>query len=276
LSVPGAYNFTKSGSGDYSIEPSNLFTYVDADGTPKDLYATVEDAIEVKLSGNLAVSRPHDKRASFVSCSATRQSQINAAASSAQGLANNAHSYLQSISSGTRRYTTWFGAYTASRKSTVQSHFRLINSRQFSGFTYDCTCTDSGIYAYVCTYILQSWDCLSVTDRSLDQIPARSEGSTYAVPSGMPPPPVPIPRLERSFTSPPTSPRTVTPMIMPMASLTAEAWPPATLLGPSTTPTVTSTLLRTAPLCKRYLSWALRETVPIRTPKTPELCVERM
>ena len=156
MSVSAAYNFTKSGSGDYSIEPSSQFTYADADGTIKDLYAIVGDVAKVKLSGNLAVSRVHDKRATFVSCSAPRQTQLNTAAASAQTYANAAYTYIRGISSGTNRYKTWFGTYTASRKNTVQNHFQLISSRQFSSFTYDCSCTSPGIYAYVCAYILQS------------------------------------------------------------------------------------------------------------------------
>jgi peptidyl-Lys metalloendopeptidase len=147
--LSAAYNFTQSGSGDYTVEPSNLFTYVDADGTPKELYATVDDVAQFKLSGNLAVSHDHDKRATFVSCSAARRTLINTAAASAQTYTNNAYSYLVGLSSGRPRYRTWFGTYTASRKSTVQTHFRLIRSHPFSTFTYDCSCTDPNTYAYV-------------------------------------------------------------------------------------------------------------------------------
>jgi len=128
LSVSAAYDLTSSGPGYYSVKPLNLFIYIDADGTLKDLYATIEDVTEVKISGNLVVSRVHDKRATFVSCSSSRRSQINTAVSNAQMSASGAYSYLQSTSSGTSRYTTWFGTYTASRKSIVQNHFRLISS----------------------------------------------------------------------------------------------------------------------------------------------------
>ena len=57
------------------------------------------------------------------------------------------------ISSGTARYTTWFGTYSASRRSIVQSRLRLIGSHKFSTFTCDCTCTAPGIDAYTCVYI---------------------------------------------------------------------------------------------------------------------------
>jgi len=148
--LSAAYNFTRTGAGDYSIEPSNLFTYVAADGTPKNFLATVEDAAEVKLSGTLAVSPVHDKRATFVGCLPARRIQINAAASSAQTYSVRAYSYIRGISSRTLRYTTWFGTYTSSRKSIVQDHFQRISSRQFSSFTYDCsTCTAPDTFAYV-------------------------------------------------------------------------------------------------------------------------------
>ena len=162
--MSAAYNFTQSGTGDYSIEPSNLFTYVDADGTPKSLYATVEDVAEVKLSGNLATPRVHNKRASFVSCSSTSQSQLSTAAANAQAYATDAFEYIKGIASGTPRYTTWFGTYTQHRKDIVQDHFGKIRDNQFSGFTYSCTCPDPSIFSYVRAYTFQLWDCYFATD----------------------------------------------------------------------------------------------------------------
>ena len=152
--VSTAYNFTGSGAGAYSIQPSTLFTFVGADGTLNDLDATVEH-VEVDLSGTLAVSRTFDKRATFNGCSATQQSQINSATSGAQKYAASALAYISGVSSATTRYTSWFGVYDAGRKATVQSHYTSISSHQYSSFTYDCTCTDSNTYAYVCAYIFQ-------------------------------------------------------------------------------------------------------------------------
>ena len=155
-SVSTAYDFTRSGAGDYTIKPSNLFTYVDADGIPKNLYASVEGSAKVKLSGKLAVSRAHHKRATFNDCSSTQQSDIELAASNAQVYASEASNYITGISSGTERYTTWFGTYDDSRKSTVQEHLSLINSRDFSSFTYNCTCTEASLFAFVCAYTFKS------------------------------------------------------------------------------------------------------------------------
>ncbi|KAH9944017.1 peptidyl-Lys metalloendopeptidase [Epithele typhae] len=143
-----AYNFTTSGEGKYTIEASNLFHYVDAEGKVQELRADAEAHVAA-LSGKLAVSRPLERRASYNGCSSSRQSSLVTAASSAQSYAASALSYLNSHTSSTTRYTTWFGTYTSSRHSTVQSHFSKISGGSYSSFTYDCTCTDSGTYAYV-------------------------------------------------------------------------------------------------------------------------------
>ena len=110
----------------------------------------------MNLSGTLAVSRALDKRASFNGCSSTQQTQLDSAASGAQSYAASALSYISGISSGTTRYTSWFGAYDATSMGTVQNHYQLMSSRQYSTFTYDCTCTEADTYAYVCAYIFQS------------------------------------------------------------------------------------------------------------------------
>jgi len=86
---------------------------------------------------------------SFVSCSNTRQTQLATARNSAVTYATNAKSYLDAGTQGTR-YTWWFGAYTSSRYSTVRTHFTNLKSALSSQpYTFDCTCTDSGTYAYV-------------------------------------------------------------------------------------------------------------------------------
>ena len=151
-----AYDFTNSGTGKYTIKPSNLFTIVDEDGNLKDVHATIGNTAEVKLSGDLPAPRVHDKRASFSGCSSDQRSQITAAAGSAQSYAKNALSYISSIPSSTTRYTAWFGDFDEDHRNTVENHFGLINGNDFLGFTYDCTCADADVYAYVCAYTSQS------------------------------------------------------------------------------------------------------------------------
>lgn len=89
----------------------------------------------------------------FVSCSSTRQSSLSTALGNAEAISLLARDYLNNLPVASRptdsAYITWFGAYTTSRYSTVQSHFTSI----FSAFntktvTFHCDCTDSA-YAYV-------------------------------------------------------------------------------------------------------------------------------
>lgn len=117
---------------------------------PVEIYADQPEALTASLSGRLAAPRPAlVKRASYVGCSSSQQSQLVAAASAAQSYAASTYSYTQSKSSATTRYTTWFGTYTAARHSTIQTHFSNLNSNTYSSFTYDCTCTQATTYAYV-------------------------------------------------------------------------------------------------------------------------------
>ena len=136
--VSAAYSFLQSGAGDYSIEPSNLFTCVDADGNPRDLYATVEAIAKIKLSGNLAVSRhTHGKRATFSGCSAVQQKEIKVATKAAQKAAAKAYSYVKKVNikkpkPPKPRYTTWFGAYDATRLEKIRGIFKKVSK----GTTY--------------------------------------------------------------------------------------------------------------------------------------------
>ena len=153
-----AYDFTKSGTGEYSVEPSNLFTIVDAGGAPKDVYATVGKSTKVKLSGDLPAPRVHDRRATFHSCSSEEQSQLETAAKGAHAYANGAYNHIAGVPGETIRYTTWFGKYDKDRKGVVENHFELIKNDDFSRITYDCTCTDVDTFAYVCAYNSRAWD----------------------------------------------------------------------------------------------------------------------
>ncbi|KAK7695330.1 hypothetical protein QCA50_002521 [Cerrena zonata] len=151
--LSAAYNFTSSGEGKYSVEANNLFQIVDSSNKVQEIYADAE-AHSAAVAGNLAIARrstnsQFGKRASFIGCSATRQTALNAAATAAHTYAANALSYLQSHTSASTRYTTWFGAYTAARHTTVQTHFSNIAGNDFTSFTFDCTCTEADTYAFV-------------------------------------------------------------------------------------------------------------------------------
>ncbi|CAE6468959.1 unnamed protein product [Rhizoctonia solani] len=152
--LAGVYNFTRSGAGEY--QASNVFQYVNSNGQLATVAADTQSH-KLKVGGSLASAKgapKHDQRGisrraiGYTSCTAARQTLIATAANSANTYVANANSYLAGISSGTTRYTTWFGTFTSARFSTVKSHYSLIGTDATST-TYDCTCTDSGTYAYV-------------------------------------------------------------------------------------------------------------------------------
>ncbi|KAI9062953.1 peptidyl-Lys metalloendopeptidase [Trametes sanguinea] len=150
--LSAAYNFTLPGAAKYTVEPANLFHYVDPEtNEPVEIRADSETHVAA-VSGKLAVVRPTPtltKRETYNGCSSSQKTGIQAAAPAAQTYVANALSYLQTHTASTPRYTTWFGSYTSSRHSTVLSHYTNMNGNDYSSFTYDCTCTESDTYAYV-------------------------------------------------------------------------------------------------------------------------------
>ncbi|KAL1951282.1 hypothetical protein VTO73DRAFT_431 [Trametes versicolor] len=149
--LSAAYNFTTSGASTYTVEPSNLFHFVDpTTSEPVEIRADAEAHVAA-VSGRLAIARrsQFSKRETYVGCSTSQKSALTTAAPNALTYATNAKSYLTANTAATTRYTTWFGAYTTARHSTVLSHFTNLAGNSYSTFTYDCTCTDSGVYAFV-------------------------------------------------------------------------------------------------------------------------------
>ena len=150
FTVSSAYNFTTTGHSKYTIEASNLFHFVDANNEVSAIRADTRPHVATLTSGKLVVARPAlTKRSQFNSCSSSQQSALNNAAPYANNYASSALSYLKQHTSSTTRYKMWFGSYTSSRHSLVQTHFTNIASHDYSTFTYDCTCTDPGVYAMV-------------------------------------------------------------------------------------------------------------------------------
>ncbi|KAI0639830.1 peptidyl-Lys metalloendopeptidase [Trametes polyzona] len=150
--LSAAYNFTLPGEGKYTVEPSNLFHFVDPETNEvREIRAETETHVAA-LKGKLAVTRPTPtitKRATYNGCSSSQQSSLASAAPAAQSYAANARSYLASHTAASPRYTTWFGSYTSSRHNTVLSHFTNLNGNDYSSYTYDCRCTEANTYAYV-------------------------------------------------------------------------------------------------------------------------------
>ena len=139
--------------------------YIDADGKLQDVYAP-GDTVKVRLSGKLSVPRAQRGRVIPVIRSSIRQSRTNASPPGTQSSAGRPRSSPQGIPGGTRRYSTWFGAYTASHKSIVQEHPRLISSHNLSSFVHGSPCTTPDTYSYIRGYTFQLRDRCPVIDKS--------------------------------------------------------------------------------------------------------------
>ncbi|KAM5544053.1 hypothetical protein V8D89_002239 [Ganoderma adspersum] len=152
-----AYDFTSTGHGTYTVGASDLFHYISANNTVSSLRATASPHSVILTGGELAIARRTGslarvvKRAQSTGCSSSQHDALNAAAPAAQNYTAGALAYLvhNTINSSAARYTTWFGAPTDERYGVVVGHFASINSHDFTTFTYDCTCTKSGLASYV-------------------------------------------------------------------------------------------------------------------------------
>lgn len=172
--VTDVYNFSTSGSGSYKLKARDIFYVVDKNDAVVTLRATENFHHEIHISGKLESNRPGwpdaSRLSTFVNCTSLQQSSVRSATAAAKTYAANAHSYFGNNNTGTSRYTTWFGPLVASRRKVVSSHFSAINSNDFGGFTYDCSCTDPEMFAYVypSKYVTASYrilDCITLIHR---------------------------------------------------------------------------------------------------------------
>ncbi|QRV92782.1 peptidyl-Lys metalloendopeptidase [Ceratobasidium sp. AG-Ba] len=159
--LAGVYDFTSSGEGSYSFDTANVFDYVDAAGTLVNIEAS-SNTHQFKIAGKLgesndrtSPSRLSRRAVTYTGCSSSQQPLISAAATASDNYVSKVNSYLARISSGTPRYTTWFGTFSSSRYNTVVSHYKNIGTDATST-NYDCSAckSQSGIdydstYAYV-------------------------------------------------------------------------------------------------------------------------------
>ena len=144
------YNFTGAGHNKYTIEASNLFHFVNANNEVSVIHVDTEPHVATLTSGKLTIVHPTlTKHSQFNGCSSLQQSTLNTTAPYANNYALSALSYLKQHTSSTTWYKTWFGSYTSLHHSLVQMHFTNITSHNHLTFTYDCMCTNLGVYAMV-------------------------------------------------------------------------------------------------------------------------------
>jgi len=91
----------------------------------------------------------------YLNCSNSNISSIGNALTNAQSYATESYNFLVNLAAASRstdaRYKTWFGAYTSSGYSTIQSHYNSLKNA-FAGQTFQLNCdcsTDNSLYAFV-------------------------------------------------------------------------------------------------------------------------------
>ncbi|KAJ8091723.1 hypothetical protein PM082_020958 [Marasmius tenuissimus] len=159
--LSSAYNFTRCGEGEFSVEARNKFHYVDPTTKKAVAIEAVSQRYKVpSLVGKLAVARSPipksaierrsylSKRTGFAGCNDEQVDQVFRALPVVQKYASDALEYLEG-SRGTERYTTWFGAMSQARHDTVTAHYRKLSQNDFSNFVYNCACAKPGVFAYV-------------------------------------------------------------------------------------------------------------------------------
>jgi peptidyl-Lys metalloendopeptidase len=91
----------------------------------------------------------------YLNCTNTNITKIGSALTNAQTYATNAYNFLVNLATASRstdvRFKTWFGTYTTSHYSTVQTHYNnLKNAFAGQAFQLDCDCaSDNSVYAFV-------------------------------------------------------------------------------------------------------------------------------
>ena len=142
-------SFSKSGN-------SEGVSFGELESTPAQLYVTGNGYSELAAQRAAVLSAPTVSKAAaqFQNCSATRQSQLNSAFSSAKSYATNSSSYFsgRTTANVTSRYTTWFGAASTSRIATAKSHYSNIKTAlDTKQIVFNCACASqySNAYAYV-------------------------------------------------------------------------------------------------------------------------------
>lgn len=101
----------------------------------------------------LAVQEQNPSLAGSVSytgnCTASQKTTLLSAFNAATNYSQAAQTYLSGAGSGTQRYKTWFGAYTAANWNTAKAHYAAATDAfKNKAVTLDCSCKQS-YYAYV-------------------------------------------------------------------------------------------------------------------------------
>jgi peptidyl-Lys metalloendopeptidase len=153
VELTGAYDLSQNGR--YSVEYVGLAKHGGAGANTALAYMWLEgrSARPIEMSAANTVKAPAGAAAGLSysgNCSASRQTTIASAVTSATNYAKAAANYLAGTPSATPRYTTWFGAFSSAGWNTAKAHY----DNEVSAFTtqsvvVDCSCKKTSVYAYV-------------------------------------------------------------------------------------------------------------------------------
>jgi peptidyl-Lys metalloendopeptidase len=101
----------------------------------------------VWIEGRVAVA---EKGSHGKACTSAEQALIASAITNGGAYSNAARDYLGGPASGTPRYTTWFGAFSAAGWNTAHNHFVAIaDAFATKPITVACGCKQKNVYAFV-------------------------------------------------------------------------------------------------------------------------------
>lgn len=163
VELTGHYDFSKNGR--YAIEfqsdrgthgagaqamRSTAAMYLWAQGRNERLEAAAVDAPTVSAAAGPNVTTAAASLSYTGACTSSQKSTLASAVTAATNYASSSAAYLSGTPSATARYTSWFGAYTLARWNTAKDHFvKARNAFQSAALTLDCSCKDTGTFAYV-------------------------------------------------------------------------------------------------------------------------------
>ena len=145
-----------SASGNYSVKynvaSANLYGSEQAQSTDSLASEAVDLFVEGRTTRVLQEVIPNVVTGTngFFGCSASQQTDLINARNAASTYAADDVAYFAANKQG-ERYVTWFGVYDATRYNLVKTHFTNVQYAVDTAnpMTFDCTCTDPGVYAYV-------------------------------------------------------------------------------------------------------------------------------
>lgn len=155
VNLSNMYDLSKSGTYSIRYDVGSMHLH----GTALTKVATLEsNDVNLWIEGrpsqrpNLqALGTVSSQGFTYYSCTANQQYLIYEAMNYAASYANESSNYLNSLTTPTQRYVTWFGPGTNANLYTLRNNFNNLRSAFATGsIVIDCTtCKDSSLAAYV-------------------------------------------------------------------------------------------------------------------------------